>query len=75
MTGQWTDIKPILTEECVFVTATKFKDHWDYKVFETKFIREDGGYFLALCTGDGELWGDLDEFNGDLYMILPKHKP
>lgn len=77
----WVNGVPKITEECVFVTATRHKskvdDYWDYSVWEAKVIegvneKDEGAYYLALLDGDGEEWGPLDELVADKTFILPK---
>ena len=72
--GQWTNIKPDGKEPCVFVSATKWGNRWDYSVWVIKEVGGFDGYYLGICDGDGDEWGDLEDLRADLYMILPKHE-
>lgn len=70
---EWSFLKPDLTEECVLVTATKIKDHWDYNIWCIEKINCDGSWYMGWLTGDGEEYGDLADLQADKYLILPKH--
>lgn len=73
----WTNKKPVFKAEGDFVTASWWKDHWEYKAWSMIKIEgedDDGneGYYLGLCDQDGNEWGDYDDLTADLYFILPK---
>lgn len=74
MKGQWTNIKPDGKKECVFATASYYGKRWDYNIWQIMKVDGIDGWYLGLCNGDGEEWGDLNDLQADLYMILPNHK-
>ena len=76
----WVKIKPHFKEECVFITRSTYTRNneplqYDYTIWQTKWLMgedEAGGdaFYLALLTGDGEEWGDLNDLEADEYLIL-----
>lgn len=72
LTGKWTPNKPNFKEECIFATANNYKGNWDYNIWEIKEVKGPDGWYLALLTGDGVEWGDIEDLTADLYMILAK---
>lgn len=79
----WLNEKPEFNEECVFVTATDFKNQTDYTVWQIEKCdgeNEEGEdcWYWGLLNGDGEEYGALEDLVADRYFVLPKtknHKP
>lgn len=65
-TINWIKGTPILDKPCIFVSKTKN----DFSVWETKEINTGDGLYLALLTGDGDEWGDINDFTCDEYIML-----
>lgn len=82
--NKWLTEKPEFTEECTFVTATKYEvldedPYWDYSVWQIKKIdgyndKDEPAWYYGLLNGDGEEWGDLDDLTVDLYYIIDEPK-
>lgn len=68
----WTNDKPVFTEDCVLVTADKLREGvWDYYVWEIKWSIENN--YWQWLDGLGDEQGDIDDLAADKYLILPKH--
>lgn len=74
--SNWTPIKPKFKKECLLLTASKYKEHWEYKSWSIVECddMDNGGWYFALCDIDGDEWGDIDDLKADLYKVisLPK---
>ncbi len=71
--NKWSPTKPEWTEDCVLITATWWKDHWEYKLWEVRKMNPEfsnDGWYWGLCESDGEEWGDIADLTADLYRIL-----
>lgn len=73
----WQKEKPDFKQECVFVTATQLypknkSPFWIYRTYEIKKVEGSYGWYLGLCDGEGDEWGDISDLKADLYLILPK---
>lgn len=74
----WMPGTPKLDKPCVFVS----KSGNDYSVWEVLYMSNgDGTYpvrcngdeygsYLAICNGNGEEWGDINDFHCDQYYML-----
>ena len=82
--NKWLTEKPEFTEECTFVTATKYNRngedlYLDYSIWQIKKMDGEDKYgdpiwYWGLLNGDGEEWGDLDDLTVDLYYIIDEPK-
>ena len=69
----WISEKP--DKECLFISATLFRDNWDYRLWQIikhYSYNDEGeyGWYYSLCEGDGQEWGPLDDLSADLYKII-----
>lgn len=69
----WTKEKPVFTEDCVLIAASKMKDFWDYVTYIIKKTNNGDGEYWGWFTGYGEEYGDIEDMHADLYLILPNH--
>lgn len=65
----WTNDKPVFTEDCVLVCAWEWAYGWDYKLYTIKL---KDGYWKLLDSGIE--YGKIEELQADKYLILPKHE-
>ena len=63
----WTKEKP--KKPCVFVTREKSRGFYEYAVWVLDWIDPDGKY-LGIISGDGEEWGDWNDFISGSYFIV-----
>lgn len=68
---KWNTKKP--NKACVFVCRTKYKDVWDYNLFQLEWVDFDGRY-LAWLDSDGDELDDLTALVADEYLILERIK-
>lgn len=69
--NKWLDVKPEFTNECLVIAAVKIQDEWEYSIYEIKkLIDDEGKWYWGWLTGDGEEYGDLNDFKADKYMII-----
>lgn len=73
--ARWVSGTPKLTAPCVFVSKTSSKTGYDYAVWEAMYIDNGDGSYLALCDGDGEEWGDINDFRCDEHYIVSNESP
>ncbi len=65
----WTKEKP--KKPCVFVTRDKYnEDIYDYDIWIIDWVNSDDGKYLGIMNGDGEEWGDWNDFISELYFIV-----
>lgn len=71
----WTNDKPVFSEDCVLVTADKFKGGWDYNIYEIRYLFLGGASWRWqwLDNSENDL-GDINDLKADKYLILPKHE-
>lgn len=70
--NNWTKQKPEFTEECLLITAVKWRHGWEYTTWQIKWTQEpEGGSYMGWFTGEGEEYGDLIYLNSQLYFTLP----
>lgn len=67
---EWTTKKPEFTQDCVLATASQIGDQFEYNIFQ---IKEVGG-FWGWYNGEGELYGDLEDLDANLYMVIEPPK-
>ncbi len=68
--GQWVKDKPQLTEECILITHTVFRNNHEYQAWQILRIESEEGWYFGLCTMDGEEWGDYEDLKSDHYKIV-----
>lgn len=76
ISAEWVDKRPEFTEECIMLTAHKYKDEWEYKSWLIVAVagvneKEEAAWYWGLCEMNGEEWGDMDDLSADLYIIIP----
>ncbi len=65
--ANWVTEKPVITQDCILIAATKIREYWDYTLFEIEYCNE-AGYFMIL--DDGDEWGDIGDLKADKYLVL-----
>ena len=68
---EWLKEKPEFKEECVFITATWWNDHWEYQLWEIEKMKSEEGYYLGVCDESGGEWGEIADLHADLYKVIP----
>ncbi len=68
----WLSNKPDFKEECVLVTASFIRGHWEYTTYIIEKINTPEGWYMGWLTGEGEEYGDLADLQADRYLILQK---
>ncbi len=68
---KWLSEKPEFKEECLLITAVKFRDEWEYEVYIIKMIESDEGCYMGWLTGDGDEYGDLADLTSEKYFTTP----
>jgi hypothetical protein len=68
---EWVTQKPEFTEECLLITATKYRDEWEYTAYQIKKVYDDEKWYMGWLTGDGEEYGDLEDLESDKYLVMP----
>lgn len=71
---QWIKKKPKFnknSKECLLLTAVKFSDKWEYRLYEMKKINYEENWYWGILTEDGDEWGDYADLKAKLYCILP----
>jgi hypothetical protein len=76
--GVWCNDMPEFDIECIFAAASLIGENYEYSIWEVKKL--DGydsnwneAWYYGLLTGDGEEWGDINDFRADKYLIIPPH--
>jgi hypothetical protein len=67
----WKKSKPKFTENCLLLTAVKFRGKYEYQLFEITRVNFGDGWYWGIFTSDGDEWGDIADFKADLYCVLP----
>lgn len=70
--NEWVTEKPDFKEECLVIAATALHRGWfDYSLFQVKNIETEEGWYIGLLNGQGEEWGDIEDFVADKYFVMP----
>ena len=65
----WQKEKP--EKPCVFVTRYDIGGiYYEYDVWILKYFDDGNGSYLSICDGDGEEWGDWQDFKSQEYFII-----
>lgn len=71
---EWSKEKPTFKEDCILLTASWWKDHWETKSFD--IYQADGedengnpGWYWSVLQ-DGEECGDIEDLQADLYRVI-----
>lgn len=67
----WMKEKPKADREFSFVSASWWRDHWEYKVWSVTKVDSPEGWYYGLCDDEGDEWADYDDLTADLFLILP----
>jgi hypothetical protein len=73
---KWSKRKPKFTEECIMLSASKYKGEWDYHswlILKVDGEDENGklGWYWGLHDIDGQEWGAWEDHVAEKYMTLP----
>lgn len=68
---QWQTTKPEFKEECLLITASKWKHGWEYTSWQIKWTECDNARYMGWFTGENEEYGDLADLNAEMYLVLP----
>lgn len=74
----WIEKKPEFKENCLLVTAiylNKPHNYWDYQMHEIKKTdglndKDEPAWYWGIYEVDGEEWGDIADFEADLYKVI-----
>lgn len=69
--SNWQTTKPEFKEECLLITASKWKHGWEYTSWQIKWTECDGASYMGWFTGENEEYGDLADLNAEMYLVLP----
>lgn len=67
---KWTKEKPEFKKECLLIVAHKWREHYEYTVYQVKKLESDEGWYWGWLTGDGDEYGDIADLRADLYCVI-----
>ena len=65
--SEWISEKPEFTEDCWVITGGKA----GCEIWEIKKVESDEGWYMAWLDSYGDEYGDLNDMESELYLILP----
>ncbi len=69
--AEWLSEKPGFDKECLVIAACLFSNEWEYEVYQIKKAESEDGWYWGWFTGDGDEYGDLEDFTAQKYLVLP----
>ena len=71
----WTKEKPVLTGECILLTADFFKGNdepfqWEYDIFQIIKQTEGEKWYWAIIDSNSDEWGAYEDLKADLYAVI-----
>lgn len=67
-TINWTPRKP-KAQNMLLITAAKFKDAWEYQLYEVKRTEFEDKWYWGIFL-DGEEWGCYSELCAKMYGVI-----
>lgn len=66
----WTKEKPVPTEECILLTASKWQESYEYEAFRIAKIDFEDKWYWGLVDKYGDEWGAYEDLEADLYAVI-----
>jgi N-acyl-L-homoserine lactone synthetase len=66
----WLSKKPKFNKECLVIAAHKFRDEWEYQIYQVKKAEFGDKLYWALLSGDGEENDSIDDFVSQKYYLM-----